>query len=120
MRALILSFFRITLIFGCFTISCKKGDDPDKKDQNEYLYFWDQTKCSDPWGTGENNSNEETSLAVTDFLESEGITVIEVRFDVNSTLDTYCESCGCGTGQRVIVSVAEEDQNRMNRYNFHQ
>ena len=88
------------------TYSCNSDDDSN---DSETIFFWNQTACGEPWNTGGNNSNEETQVAVTQYLESEDITVNSLGFDNNSPLDIRCESCGCGTGQRIIVGVGVSD-----------
>jgi len=101
------------ILFVLFVSSCEKED-------NFSRFHWNQTKCSDPWKSGENNLQEQTKEAVTIFLESEGITVLKVDFDNNSPLESTCESCACGTGQRIIVDVTEKDKNKMEGLKFYQ
>lgn len=101
------------ILFGLVISSCDKNEDLN-------LFYWNQTKCADPWNTGENASNEETKVAVIAFLENENITVFNVDFDKKSPLDNGCKSCGCGTGQRIIVSVEDKDKNAMNDLSFYQ
>ena len=86
---------------------------------NETLLFWNQTKCADPWNTGENSSNTETENAVTQYLDIENVIVISLSFDNNSPLSTDCESCNCGTGQRIIVEVNNNDISEMENLGFY-
>ena len=104
--------FLFLTLFGFVISSC---------DGNENLsqFYWNQTKCSDPWNTGENDSNEQTKVAITNFLKNKNINVLNVDFDTKSPLDKLCESCGCGTGQRIIVYVEEDDKNTMSDLNFY-
>lgn len=103
--------FGLVLIFGI--ISCDKDEDINR-------FFWNQTKCADPWNTGENDSNEQTKIAVINFLENEQVTILDVNFDNKSPLDNLCESCGCGTGQRIIVDVEVKDSEAMANLTFYQ
>lgn len=56
------------ILLGLLLISCDTEDDLSH-------YYWDQTKCSDPWNTGENDANEITREAVTTFLKTNGISM---------------------------------------------
>ena len=78
------------------------------------------SRLTDPWNTGENSSNAETENAITESLESENVTVISLNFDDNSPLATDCEACGCGTGQRIIVEVNNNDNSKMEELEFYQ
>ena len=95
---------------------CNNDDDSMK---TEVLFYWNQTKCADPWNTGENESNEQTEIAVKDYLESQNVSIQYLDFDTYSPLDVYCESCGCGTGQRIIVEVSDSDIPRMEELKFY-
>lgn len=107
--------FPIILMTIISVWSCDQDID---KNEAQIDFYWDQTKCSDPWGTGENDSNLETEAALMGYLKNEGIGVIDIEFNNNSELDPGCESCGCGTGQRIIISVNEEDESKMVELKF--
>ena len=112
--------FKIQLLFGLIlllTYSCNNDD--DDSNGNETLLFWNQTKCADPWNTGENSSNTETENAVTQYLDIENVIVISLSFDNNSPLSTDCEACNCGTGQRIIVEVNNNDISEMENLGFY-
>tara|TARA_R110000764_G_scaffold50402_4_gene111041 strand:- start:31 stop:375 length:345 start_codon:yes stop_codon:yes gene_type:complete len=111
---------RIKIVIGILiivTFSCNNDDDISV---NENFLFWNQTKCGDPWNTGENNSIGETEVAVTQYLESENIAIISLGFDNNSPLDTLCESCGCGTGQRIIIGTGISEVSKLENLGFYQ
>jgi len=97
--------------------SCNKDDDSYKK---ENQFYWNQTLCADPWNTGQNDSNEETKIAVKTYLLSNNINVLNLDFDTKSPLDNGCESCGCGTGQRIIVEVKNSNIDKMEELGFYQ
>lgn len=109
------NYFLIALIllltFGC-------GSD-DISLRNEIRFYWNQTKCADPWNTGENDSNEQTEIAVKLYLENENVNVENVGFDTGSPLASDCESCGCGTGQRIVVDVLSVDISKMEELEFY-
>ncbi|WP_268034683.1 hypothetical protein [Algoriphagus sp. PAP.12] len=105
------------LFISAVLFSCKSEDD---QPFNELVFIWDQTKCADPWGNGENKTNEETKTAVISYLEDEGVQVQNLDFDDKSNLDVYCEACSCGTGQRILVEVRSEDIEKMEDLGFYQ
>ena len=107
--------FSILILFSFY--GCDKNDESM---ENKVLFYWNQTKCADPWNTGENDSNEQTKIAVKEYLENENIGIQNLDFDTNSPLDVLCESCGCGTGQRIIVKVSNSDISKMEELNFYQ
>lgn len=97
--------------------SCSNNDDSPK---DEIRFYWNQTQCADPWNTGQNSTNEETEIAVKVYLENQNVNVQNLGFDTNSPLATDCESCGCGTGQRIIVDVEDSDIPKMEELEFYQ
>ena len=109
-------FFFPTLI-GIITGSCS---DEDESNDNQNLFFWNQTQCADPWETGGNNSNSETEMAVILYLENEGITVTDLYFDQKSPLASACSACNCGTDQRIILRVNPTDATKMIQLGFYQ
>ena len=111
---------KIKIVIGILviiTFSCNNDDDISV---NENFLFWNQTKCGDSWNTGENNSIDETEIAVMQYLETEDIAVISLGFDNNSPLDTLCESCGCGTGQRIIIGTSISEISKLEKLGFYQ
>ena len=84
-------FLVFILVVALIFVSCDKDEEGNQ-------FYWEQSKCADPWGTGENDLNSDTTIALKEFLDDNGITALNIKFDNNSTLDILCESCGCGTG----------------------
>lgn len=103
----------LTLIVVIFIISCDK-------DEEQAFFYWNQTKCADPWNTGENDSNSKTEKAVIQYLEGENVDVLNLTFDNNSPLSSFCEACDCGTGQRIIIDVIDSNGNKLEELGFYQ
>ena len=103
----------IFLIFflALILVSCDKEEEGNQ-------FYWEQTQCADPWGTGGNDLNSDTVIALIDFLDDNGITALDIKFDSNSTLDVLCESCGCGTGQRILIVVPGSDKEEIENLGF--
>ncbi|MGB5237284.1 MAG: hypothetical protein WBN59_06580, partial [Flavobacteriaceae bacterium] len=114
MRRIIYIFI---FLFLCTFFGCNSDDNPF---DTEVLFYWNQTKCADPWNTGQNDSNEETEIAVKAYLIDENVRINKLNFDANSPLDVFCESCGCGTGQRILVEVSKSDVSKMKQLGFYQ
>ena len=111
--------YKIVILIGLILFSfysCSNNDSP----QDESIFYWNQTKCADPWNTGENNTNKETEIAVKAYLENENISIQKLGFDNKSPLATDCEACDCGTGQRVIVDVKGSNIAKMKELDFYQ
>ena len=106
----------ICLIFFSL-FSCSNDDDSP---QDESIFYWNETKCADPWNTGENRTNGETEVAVKVYLANENINIQNLGFDNKSPLATDCEACDCGTGQRIIVDVEDSDIPKMKELEFYQ
>lgn len=81
-----------------------------KKEKNEEDYYWLQTKCSDPWKTGENDSDNKVKTSVINFLENEDIKVFDISINHDQTTFQYCEACDCTNGTRIIVNVDNEEK----------
>jgi len=112
--------YKINILIGLLLLSVYGCNNDDDSNGNEQRFFWNQTKCADPWSTGENNSKGETEIAVTKYLQNENVNILNLSFDTNSPLAVDCESCGCGTGQRIIVNVKDSDVSKMKELNFYQ
>lgn len=111
--------YKIHVLIGLLLLSVY-GCNTDDSIVNQQRFYWNQTKCADPWSTGENNSNTETEIAVTKYLQNEDVNILTLSFDTNSPLASDCESCGCGTGQRIIVNVKDAYVAKMKELNFYQ
>ncbi len=112
--------YKIKTLIGLLLLVAYSCNSDDDSNRNENRFFWNQTKCADPWNTGENDSNGETEIAVTEYLEIKNVNILNLGFDTNSPLATDCESCGCGTGQRIIVYVKDLDVSKMEELEFYQ
>lgn len=94
MRRLTIFLFAI-LIYGC-----------SDNDIDQNLYYYDQTGCSDPWHTGENDSNAKTETALIKYFDHLNVTILGVRFE-NRTKEGEipCNACTCLTGIRIIINI---------------
>lgn len=57
---------------------------------------------------------------MTEYLQNENVDILNLSFDTISPLATDCESCGCGTGQRIVVNVKDSDVSKMVELEFYQ
>lgn len=112
--------YKIIIVIGLILFSFYSCSEDDDSPKEVIRFYWNQTKCADPWNTGENDPNEETKNAVKEYLKNRNINVLNIEFDTNSPLSTLCESCGCGTGQRIIVDVEYSDSSKMEELEFYQ
>ena len=91
----------------------------DAVDVDPTVFYWDQTKCADPWETTENDSNEVTEIALKDYLENNDVSVQNIEFE-QSILPEQCEACNCVTGQRIVVDVNLTSIAKMGNLGFYQ
>ncbi len=112
--------YKTSILIGLVLLIVYSCNTDDDSTGNETRFFWNQTKCADPWNTGGNNSNGETEIAMTEYLQTENVNFLNLGFDTNSPLATDCESCDCGTGQRIIVDVKNSDISKMEELEFYQ
>lgn len=104
-------FFLLPLILPIAFVCCNKRDEAEK-------FYWEQTKCSDSRGTGESDANPIIIQALEQYLEDNDIEALRIIFDNISALDALCESCGCGIGQRIIVSVPKSNKTELQDLGF--
>lgn len=100
------------LLFVLF-LSCSDSDDIG----NGVTFYWEQTGCADPWGTGPNNSNIETGDALETYLKGEDIRVIDV-VGFENTLGEGCYACHCTTGILIYVEVPSYEEAKMAELGF--
>jgi hypothetical protein len=97
--------------------SCLPVDSATIK-KNLAEYYWLQTKCSDPWHTGEMHSDEETYDSLMAYLAGQGITPGYASISYDSTLAEDCESCMCRTGNIIFNYVSVEDSAVLGQLGF--
>jgi uncharacterized membrane protein len=81
-----------------------------QKEKNAEDYYWVETKCANPWNTGENSSDSEVENAVIEYLENENIKVFNISINHENNLIELCKACNCNSGRRIIVSVDNENK----------
>ena len=98
-------------------------------DDNKYMLFekitdylsnlyWDQTKCADPWHTTQNSTNNATIDSLESYLLRQDVSIYDISFNNESVLAINCKSCGCGTGQRIIVTCMAVDTGKLKNIGF--
>ncbi|MCP4522217.1 MAG: hypothetical protein GY827_11080 [Cytophagales bacterium] len=103
------SLIILTLISLFYLSSCQT-----EKDAVDFYY--DQTSCSDPWQSSQDNSELERS--VTKYLRGQGIKVFKSKIDHSNDLEIICLACDCITGTKIIVSVDEDKTTKMEELGF--
>ncbi len=96
-------------LFLAFFISISSCD----HEINQGIYYWDQTKCSDPWNTGENDSDAKTATALRTYFDSLDIHVLEVNFEsLPNDGKVSCDACHCLSGMRILISIPDSDHQK--------
>ncbi|PCI33748.1 MAG: hypothetical protein COB60_07135 [Flavobacteriaceae bacterium] len=84
------------------------------KEVDQNLYYWDQTKCSDPWNTGQNDNNTETTIALRQYFENLNVTILEISFEnLSQEGENSCDACTCTSGVRITINVPESDSQKV-------
>lgn len=86
-------------------------------DQN--LFYWNQTKCSDPWNTGENDSNKITDTALRKYFDDLNVNILEVNFkNISQEGENSCDACSCSSGIRIIINIPDSDNQEVINVGF--
>lgn len=99
------------LIFVLFVFFAGCSDD---KDRIELAIA--ETGCMNAWddyGSG----NNDYRYAVQKYLEDNNISVYRISSVIYSE-GPFCEACYCPTGRLIIISIAEEDQEKAEALGF--
>lgn len=106
------------LILISASVSCETSENTNV--DNGIGYYWEQTKCSDPWGTTEADSNSVVISALKNYLNDNGVPKVEV-IDFDNTLsdgEITCDACHCPTGVRIIMEVPGNQSGKMEGLGF--
>ena len=96
--------------FLAFFISISSCDN----EIGQNLYYWDQTKCSDPWNTGENDSESKTVTALRKYFDSLDVHVSKINFENRSKEgEVSCDACPCLSGIRILISIPDNDHQKV-------
>ncbi|WP_157976008.1 hypothetical protein [Lewinella sp. IMCC34191] len=99
----------ITLLFP----SCDK--DPETIELRRI-----ETQCADPWRQQDSSGATGPDGALRAYLMQRDVTVLDVRYEVDQSVVTFCEACDCGTGRIIVVTVPETQSARMEDLGFKQ
>lgn len=108
--------FTIPLFVILTAFSCEKSKD-DNKQVIKVTTCYDETKSSDPWSKGEND----TVLAsnVKSYLLADTISVFEVIISNDGTFET-CKAAYCKTGRRIKATINSSDLNKIQKLKFYE
>ena len=107
------------VLFFLTLTNCAHNDDLVINENQEGLFYWDQTLCADPWGTGEQDSDSETAIALRNYLKDNDVEVIDLGFkNIKEEGVLTCQSCQCFTWSRIIVQTNEEHYSKIEELGF--
>ena len=86
--------------------------------KNLTAYTWVQTKCSDPWHTGEGHTDEQTVDSLCLYLGEMDIVPGHITITYHPELSEDCEACICQTGNIILVYVPTDDSATMSGLGF--
>lgn len=101
----------LLICIGLALLSCSSDDDAG----DTILVLYNQTYCSDSWGTAETD----TDLAdiIKNHFQSVNIEIYDVSIDNNGTPES-CLACSCLSGKRIILEIKKEDINFIKEHGF--
>jgi hypothetical protein len=89
----------IFILFISILVSCEKelGD--------KTWAYYRETQCANAW---DNISANSTEAKVTEYLESKGIEIFDIKIERYS-YGPFCTACFCASGRTIRVLVLESD-----------
>lgn len=108
MKKIILPLVVITLTISL--VSCTKNDPVSMR--------WDLTGCFNPWDNHfslDTFSTEAYNQGVHDYLSEEGIEVISVTSEFDSSKVELCLACHCKTGRVMIINIPKKERRKLCR-----
>ncbi|PIE99917.1 MAG: hypothetical protein CR994_08720 [Maribacter sp.] len=112
-------FYFTTLLILNLSV-CASCEDNDDSTVNGVEFYWEQTKCLDPWNTNESHSDSTVRSALTGYLKENGVSKIET-IDFENTLsqgELTCDACNCPTGIRIILKVPANESEKIEELGF--
>ncbi|MCG8698229.1 MAG: META domain-containing protein [Bacteroidales bacterium] len=87
------------------------------KDLTSTLY-WMQTKCADPWNTGESTPVNQTLDSINKYMSAHDISLYHIEIEFKDSDYQSCEACGCLTGNKITVTSKLEDKAKLEEIGF--
>ena len=103
----------ISLLITILFASCDKTSD----DKKSIVTCYDETKGSDPWIKGDNDSI--LIFNVKQYLIADTIAVNEVSISNDGTFET-CKAAYCKTGRRIKVIINSNDLEKIQKLRFYE
>lgn len=79
--------------------------------------YYDQTVCSDKWGSYTNN--EDLKIKIKDYLAGKNIEAYDIEIFNTGTPDN-CLDCYCKTGKKIKLKVKKKDLNNIKSEGFYE
>jgi|26BtaG_2_1085354.scaffolds.fasta_scaffold03626_4 hypothetical protein len=99
------------LLIGLIALGCSTDDDAS----DAVFVLYNQTYCSDPWESIDDN--RELTVKISTYFASENIAISNLKIDDKGTQQD-CFGCGCLTGKRIILKVNKNDLDAIMAYGF--
>jgi len=104
----------ILFVLGISTSNCSDGAN------RPVLFYWQQTLCLDPWGTGENDTEADTKTALLDYLSENRVKYSKI-VNYENTFEEgtlICNACSCWSGIVITVETSENYSDKMEEIGF--
>ena len=83
------------------------------KEEDQFNFFWAQTKCAEPWTNEVDLTEAEMEQLVVAYLDDQGIQVFNIWTEFDDSFAQACEACICTTGTKIFVSVEAFDRQKI-------
>ena len=103
----------VCIAFVTSSNSCNKDND---KQGDIVTYYYDETQCANPWGTGQTMDEKITELKI--FLKDKDIEWKSIELKEETDLLVDCEACNCGTGYRFYLKIVYEFSKKVEDIGF--
>jgi hypothetical protein len=71
-----------------------------------FWVFYNETQCSDPWGTYDLMDNEKKRV-ITAYFKNKGVEILKIKFNKNN-IHPACALCPCTTGTIILSEIKKE------------
>ena len=112
MKSKLIVYILFLLLVSVFVTNCNK-----QQSTNIIRVYYNETKCSDKWGSSNIPENEKKQNIIM-YFENLGIRIYDIQI-VNDGTSEECKACFCKTGYRIHCKINKDDLSKFKTENFY-
>jgi hypothetical protein len=112
MRHLPLAFVALCLFTQC------QPDSQPLPQATPLKFFYEETKCADPWSANGQSSTTEPEALLEDYLTNLDIKYTDFQVTLDGTAPTNCPACTCTTGRIFRLEAEDEYKDKLLNLGF--